>query len=61
MLHMAEMKYADRVWVGKPDGKREPKGPSPVWQDNADLKVKGLEGLWTKCIWLKIGTSGWLL
>jgi len=31
MLHMAETKYADRVLVGKPDGKIALEGPRPVW------------------------------
>ena len=31
MLHMAKRKYADRVLVGKPDGKRTLEGPRPMW------------------------------
>jgi len=31
MLHMADTKYADRVLVGKPDGKRTPEGRRPMW------------------------------
>jgi hypothetical protein len=59
---MGEMRNAYSILAGKPEGKRPLGRHKHRWQDNIrmDLKEIGWE-VWTGCIWLRIGTSGWLL
>jgi len=47
--------------VRKPDGKKPLVRPRRRWKDvRMDLREAGWEGVWTGCIWLRIGTRGGL-
>jgi hypothetical protein len=54
-----EKRYAYRILVGKPEGKRPLGRPRCTWVDNIrkDLREIG----WDGSFWLRIGTSGGLL
>jgi hypothetical protein len=61
---MGETRYAYRILVGKPEGKRPLERPRRRWVDNIKMEVKeiGWDGVvWTGSNWLRIGTSGGLL
>jgi len=52
-----------RVWVGKPEGKRQLGRPRLRWEDNINIWIIGIfrkwdVGAWTGSIWLRIGTGG---
>jgi hypothetical protein len=51
-----------RLLVGKPEGKRPLERPRHRWVDNIrmDLGKVGW-GVWTRLVWLRIGTGGELL
>jgi hypothetical protein len=55
---MEEMRYADNILVGKPEGKRPLGRPRHRWEDKI---IVGLVEGWTGCIGLRIGTSDGLL
>jgi hypothetical protein len=69
VVHVARMwtkRGAYRVLVGKSERKRPLGRPRHRWEDNIkmDLKYDGGGGARTaliELIWLRIGTSGWLL
>jgi hypothetical protein len=60
---MGEKRNVYRILVGKPEGKRPLGRPRRRWVDNIkmDLREIGWDGEWIGLIWLRIGTSGWLL
>jgi hypothetical protein len=61
---MREKRYAYRILVGKPEGRRPLGRPRRRWVDNIkmDLREIGWDGVvWTGLIWLRIGTIGGLL
>jgi hypothetical protein len=48
--------------VGKPEGKRPLGRPRCRWVDNIKIDLREIGWIvWTGSIWLRIGTSGWLL
>jgi hypothetical protein len=59
MRHVAyveEMRYAYKILVGKPEGKRLLVRPRCRCEDNIKIEM-----MWTGFIWLRIGTAGRLL
>jgi hypothetical protein len=61
---MRERRGAQRVLVGKREGRRPVRSARRRWEDNIkmDLREMGWEGgTWTGSIWLRIGTGGGLL
>jgi hypothetical protein len=54
---MGEKRNADRILMGKREGKRPLGRPRRRWVDN--IKMDGV--VWTGLIWLRIGTSGGFL
>jgi hypothetical protein len=61
---MGKRRTAYRILVGKSDGKRPLGRPRRRWMDNIkiDFREIGWYGMvWIRLIWLRIGTSGWLL
>jgi len=59
---MGAMRNAYSILVGKPEEKRPLGRPRRRW-DIILVWTFGKQGgnVWTGCIWLKIGTSEWLL
>jgi hypothetical protein len=57
VARMGETRNAYRILVEKPEGKRPLGRPRRRWVDN--IKMDGM--VWTRSIWLRIGTSGGLL
>jgi hypothetical protein len=53
---MGENRNAYRILVGMPEGRRPLGRPRLRWVDNIKMDLRDI-GL----IWLRIGTSGWLL
>jgi hypothetical protein len=55
-----EIKIAYNILVGKPERSEQLERPMHGREDNIrmDLREIGWEGVWTGCIWLRIGTSG---
>jgi hypothetical protein len=56
---MGEKLNADRILVGKPEGKRPLGRPRHRWVDNIKKDLREIE--WTGLIWLRIGTTRGLL
>jgi hypothetical protein len=60
---MGEKRNAYRILLGNPEGR--PLGrPRRRWVDNIKMELReiGWDGVvWIGSIWLRIGTSGWLL
>jgi hypothetical protein len=58
---MEEMRNAYKFFVGRPEGKRPLGRPRQRWEDVLQL-VLGKQGgqVWTRYIWLRIGTSSGL-
>jgi hypothetical protein len=53
---------ADRVLVGKPEGKRPLRRLRPRWGYNIEKGFKTWNGTaWTGLMWLRTGTGGWIL
>jgi hypothetical protein len=62
VVHMGERRGADKVLVGKPEGKRPRGRPRPRWEEILKWFYKKLDGeTWTGLIWLRVGTGGGLL
>jgi hypothetical protein len=63
LARMEERRGANRILVGRPEGKRPLGRPRRRWKDNIKwlFKTWDGEGAWTGLIWLRIGTGGWLL
>jgi len=59
IARMGEMRIAYGILVGKPEGKRTFGRPRLRWKDNIRIELREREcwGMWTECIWLRIGTS----
>jgi hypothetical protein len=61
---IGEKRYAYRILVGNPEGKRALGRPRRRWVDSnkMDHREIGWDGMvWIGLIWLKIGTSGGFL
>jgi hypothetical protein len=59
---MGEEKNADRILVGKLEEERPLGSPGRRWEDNIKLILEKYDGVvWTKFVWLRIGTSSGLL
>jgi hypothetical protein len=60
---MGEMRNEYRILIGKSEGKSPLGRHKRRWENNfiIGLKEIGWEGVWTGCVWLRIGTSGRLL
>jgi hypothetical protein len=56
---MGEKRNACRILVGKPEGKRLLGRTRRRWVDNIKMDLRGMG--WIGLIWLRIGTSGWLV
>jgi hypothetical protein len=54
-MHGRDEKY--RIFVRKPEGKRQLERPRHRWEYNIRMDGK----VWTGCIWLRIETSGAVL
>jgi hypothetical protein len=64
MAQMGVKRNAYRILVGEPEGKRPLERPRSRWVVNimTDYREIGWDGIvWTRLIWLRIGTSGGLL
>jgi hypothetical protein len=59
---MGEWRTAERILLGKPEGKRPLGRPSHKWVDNIkmDLREVGWDGR-IGSMWLRIGTGGGLM
>ena len=58
VARMGERGDADRVLVGKPEGKRPLGIPSGRWEDNIKMNLQEVGwGAWTGLVWLRIGTG----
>ena len=56
---MRERRGVYRVWVGKPEGKRQLGRPRCRWEDNIKMDLQEMEcEVWTGLIWIRIGTGG---
>jgi hypothetical protein len=62
VARMGEKRYAYRLLVGNPEGKRPLGRPRHGWVDNVrmDLREVG-RVMWTGLVWLGVGTGGELL
>jgi hypothetical protein len=57
-----ENRNSYRVLLGKLEGKRPLGRPRRRWEDNIEMDIRGIDGVvWTRFIWLRMGTSGGLL
>jgi len=54
---MGERRGIYRVLVGKPEGKRPLGRPRHRWKDNIKMDLQEVE-VWTRLIWLRVGTGG---
>jgi hypothetical protein len=63
VARMGETRNSNRIWVGKPEGKRPLGRPRRRWVDYIKIDLREREDgmVWTGSIWLRIGTSGGLL
>jgi hypothetical protein len=57
---MGEKRNAYRTLVGKSEGKRPLGRPRRKWVGNIKMDFREVV-VWIGLIWLRIGTSGWLL
>jgi hypothetical protein len=59
---MGETRGPHRGLLGKPEGKRPLGRPGHRWEDNTETDLHEVGwGAYTRFIWLRIGSSGWLL
>jgi hypothetical protein len=59
---MGERRVANRVLVGKPEGKKPLGRPRRIWEDNTKMDLQEVGwGTCTEFIWLRIGTGGGLV
>jgi hypothetical protein len=58
---MVEKRNTYKILVGKSEGKRQLGRPRRRWVDNIKKNLKYDGVIWTRLIWLRIGTSGGLL
>jgi hypothetical protein len=59
---MGEGRGANRVLVGRPEGRRPLERPRRRWEDNIKMDLQEVGwGESTGLIWLRIGTGGGLL
>jgi hypothetical protein len=57
-----EKRNAYRILAGKSEGKRPLGRPRSRWVDNIKMNLREKVGtVWVGLVWLRIGTSGWLL
>jgi hypothetical protein len=57
-----EKRNADRILMGKPEGKRPLGRSRSMWEDNIKMDLREMdEVVWTGFIWMRIGTIGELL
>jgi hypothetical protein len=62
VVRMGERRGADRVLVGKPEGRGALGTPRRIWEDNIKIDLREIGcGAWTGSMWLRIGTGGRLL
>jgi len=61
VARMGERRVAYRILVRKSEGNRSLGRPSRTWKDTIfrmNLQEAEWDGLWTRLIWLRIGTGG---
>jgi hypothetical protein len=59
---MGEGRNVYRVWVGKPEEKRQLGRPRRRWKDGIKMDIMQIGwGVWRGFTWLRIGTVGGLL
>jgi hypothetical protein len=59
---MGEVRGADNIFVGRPEGRRPLGRPRRRWEDNIKMDIREIGlGIWIGFIWLRIGTGGGLL
>jgi hypothetical protein len=62
VARMGEGRNVCRVFVGKPEGKRELERPRSRWEDGIKMDLREIGwGVWSGFTWLRIGTGGGLL
>jgi hypothetical protein len=62
VARMGEKRNAYRILVGKAEGKIPLGRPRRRWVDNIKMDLRDIGWVdWIGLIWLRIGTSGWLL
>jgi hypothetical protein len=59
VARMGENMNANRLLVGKPEGRRPLRRPRCRWMDN--IRMDLVEVGWGDVVWLRIGTGGELL
>ena len=56
---MGERRGVDRIFMGKPEGKRPLGKPRCRWQDNIKMIFRKWDvGVWTGLSWLRVGAGG---
>jgi hypothetical protein len=59
VTRVGERRYAYRVLVGKPEGKRPLGRPRRRWKNNIKMDIQEVGwGAWNRLMWLRIGTDG---
>jgi hypothetical protein len=58
VARMGEKRNACRILVGNPERKRTLGRPRRKWEDNIRMDLREDGVVWTRLIWLRIGTSG---
>jgi hypothetical protein len=62
VARMGEVRGAYNILVGRLQGRRPLRRPRRRWEDNIKMDLREIGfGDWIGFIWLRIGTSGWLL
>jgi hypothetical protein len=62
VARMGEVRGADNILVGRPEGTRPLGRPRRRWEDNIKMDLREMVlGMWIGFIWLRIGTGGGLL
>jgi hypothetical protein len=61
VVRREEMRNAYRILAGKTEGKKPLGRPRRRWVDSIKIDLRPDGMVWTRSIWLRIGTSGGLL
>jgi hypothetical protein len=62
VANMGKNRFAQRILVAKPEGRRPVGKTRRRWEDNIKMYLRNMGcGAWTRSIWLRIGRDGGLL